>query len=138
MFVMIHDLDLKIFDYTKPNNPKKIFELLKVQHSLELSTFFEQIWTDLWPQGLDRTQEILYVTSDKAGFTDSRMLFIWIKSWRYFGTDCNYFCARMLPNQPTEITADWLNTIKETSLKNPDDLDYQRDPKITIKPVLVG
>jgi hypothetical protein len=142
MFVIVLDKDLEIFDYTKPDNPKLLYELIKTKHTLELSTLFESIWQDLWVQGLNKATEIYYIVGENASFTDNRMVFIWLKSWRYFGgTDCNYTCAKAISSQLVHIPSSaslfdrWLESIMESGSTNPEDLDYLKEPRITVKAV---
>ena len=135
MFVFILDRDLDIYQI-EGSSAKKVYSLIRSKHTLELSTHFEIIWQELWIQGLDKTKRILYIVGDNASFTDNRMIFIWLKSWRYFGYG-DYYCATLNQSVPTSLSlfTRWTNSIWDKALINPKDLDYLKTPKTTIKEV---
>ncbi len=139
MFVIILDRDLDIYqidDNQVNNQAQKVYSLTRSKHTLELSGLFETIWQDLWIQGLGKINKILYIVGENASFTDNRMVFIWLKSWCYFGYG-DYYCATLDLGVPTNLRlfTRWTNSILDKALINPEDLDYQKTPKITIKEV---
>ena len=135
MFVIILDRDLDIYQIDD-NQAKKVYSLIRSKHTLELSTHFETIWQDLWIQGLDKTKRILYIVGEDASFTDNRMVFIWLKSWRYFGYG-DYYCATFNQSVPSSLSlfSQWTKSVLKRALTNPEDLGYLKTPKITIKEV---
>jgi hypothetical protein len=92
-----------------------IFLFPRTKHTLELSEHFEKIWSDLYQEyEMETVENIYYTVGEFASFTDTRVVFIWLKSWQYFNPNGNYF----------------LQGNKE---KNPVDISYLKAPRITVK-----
>jgi hypothetical protein len=92
-----------------------IFLLKRTKHTLELSEHFEQIWSDLYQEyAMESVENIYYTVGEFASFTDTRVIFIWLKSWQYFNPNKNYF-------------------LQGKEEKNPVDINYLKAPRITIK-----
>jgi hypothetical protein len=53
---------------------------------LNLSDRFESFWSDLDDkQILAGVKELYFVVGERAGFTDSRVVYLWLQSWKMFG-----------------------------------------------------
>ena len=81
------DWDLEIYQLTNhkmDNESKQLVYSLKRENLkvLDLSQKFEEIWTWLETQYL--MSEIYYLINDKASFSDSRVIYIWLKTWQMF------------------------------------------------------
>lgn len=89
------DWDLEIYeiiDGTNPETPKKNYNLIytlkrEVSKALNLSQEFEAIW--FWLDKKYELVEIYYMINDKASFSDSRVVYIWLKSWIMFNNHNN-------------------------------------------------
>jgi hypothetical protein len=106
-------------DIFKEINEKKtnIYHLERVKHTLELSEHFETIWNHLSQNyDLNTIENIYFNVGESASFTDSRIIFIWIKTWQYFNPTKTYY-------------------LQDGIDKNPSDIGYLKSPRITIKPI---
>ncbi len=63
---------------------KRITCLNRQKHTLELANRFERVWISLDQQGWLNTQRIYFLLGPKAGFTDTRVIFIWLQTWKMF------------------------------------------------------
>jgi hypothetical protein len=144
--ILIHlntNLEISTFTYTKISdetsyNIKNIFSLSAQKHKLELSNQFSDIWASLWDTYLKDIKDIYYFIGPEAGFTDSRIVFLWLKSWHIFSNDCNYHVGfeadDMLNEDDTSYNHIQYNYLKNMNVKtNIPDLSYLKAPRITIK-----
>jgi hypothetical protein len=70
LFLQTQDKTLNLASYLGPN--------------LELYTKFEEIWKKTISKNLPLDKKILFVIGSEAGFTDTRIVFIWLKSLDIF------------------------------------------------------
>jgi len=65
-------------------SPEIIAYLDRQNHTLELANRFEPLWVSLDQQDWFNTQQIYFLLGPKAGFTDTRVVFIWLQTWKMF------------------------------------------------------
>lgn len=52
---------------------------------LKLAEKFQTLWQELWQTtDLKNSSQIFFLLGPKAGFTDTRIVYIWLESWRTF------------------------------------------------------
>ncbi len=105
---------------------------------LELFKKFQEIWSDtIWPH-LNNHQNlaIIFILGQKAGFTDARVISIWLNSLALFETEKNIRLAKYLDFQDDVDSRDYLdqnlNQI-QTQINWSSHLDaaiYTREPSI--------
>jgi hypothetical protein len=112
-----------------------IRELEREGKVLELADKFETLWQDLEETGdLDGINEIYFLIGDRAGFTDTRMVYMWLKSWQMFNPEKHFYLHRT----SIVVTIDLIATevlknilVKAKSENNSSDINYSKEPNIT-------
>ena len=114
-----------------------IRDLDREKKSLELASRFEILWQDLDESGsLDGVSEMYFLTGKQAGFTDTRIIYIWLKSWKMFYPNNLFY----LMNTEFVVPFDFLDSVVQATTLNQAKLDqndgqirYQSEPKISLK-----
>jgi hypothetical protein len=87
--IFVLDTSLRVYqNFSSVNN--LIFKLEK--KPLNLASEFEQIWLNLWHNYLQNSNQIYFLQGSSAGFTDSRVIFIWLQNFQLFyaSKKCNF------------------------------------------------
>jgi hypothetical protein len=122
------DLDIYYWDQKLDLISSKVRE----GYSLKLSEDFEQIWASLYDKptfDFKNINQIYLILGQNAGFTDSRIVFLWLKSWQFFGDSKNYFITQTAG----QITRDNIENLVNQGIVNPMDLEYLKEPRIGVK-----
>jgi hypothetical protein len=100
---------------------------------LNLSDRFESFWSDLDDkQVLAGVKELYFVVGERAGFTDSRVVYLWLQSWKMFGEG-----EFWIYNETREINiglmehkylSEYMLTIKKNGSQTL--LKYSREPRL--------
>ena len=126
--VYVNEDDLKI---------ELIRELDREEKSLELASRFEILWHDLDESGIfDGVSEIFFLTGKRAGFTDTRMIFMWLKSWKMFCPGNLFYQMNMDFIVPLDVLDHkaQLATLNQAKLgQNDSQILYQSEPKISTR-----
>ncbi len=62
------------------NSEISLIDNLQPDPTLNLAVKLEAFWKQNWPKIKD-TEELLFWVGPKASFTDTRMMYIWLKTW---------------------------------------------------------
>jgi hypothetical protein len=131
------DDDLRVYlssDLVKHEQPPTLFtQIIRSQKILNLSESFEQIWKDLDSAGhLSGTKQIYLFTGPDAGFTDSRVIFVWLKSWQSFGEGEIFVGPKNYPGNYDKLSKQARGAALHKLQTNPNQskLTYSRDPRI--------
>jgi hypothetical protein len=102
---------------------------------LELAEKFEILWQDLDENGeLEGVNEIYFLIGLHAGFTDSRMVFIWLKSWTMFNSKNAFYIKKIEFDVPIDFVSSEIlrETLKKAKVENNSTkLTYSKEPNIT-------
>jgi hypothetical protein len=112
-----------------------IREIDKEGKVLELANKFEFLWQDLTDNGLlNDVNQIYYLIGLKAGFTDTRMVFIWLKSWQMFNPTNNFYISKISFDVPIDFVDLKIleNLLVEAKKENNSSkISYSKEPNIT-------
>jgi hypothetical protein len=105
---------------------------------LNLASKLENFWIQNWPEIKD-AQELQLWIGPKAGFTNTRMLYIWLKSWseskniklKIWNSPALEFNSNL--NLDTEFKNNFLQSLKSANLNYRLELQYSAIPRIGIK-----
>jgi hypothetical protein len=112
-----------------------IRELERDGKVLELADKFEILWQDLEESGeMEGVNEIYFLIGDRAGFTDTRMVYVWLKSWQMFNPEKQFYLHRIsiivtIDLIATEVLKNILGKAKIEN--NSSDINYSKEPNIT-------
>ncbi len=130
---------LEVYSFEKTVNELKLLEKLQPTSSgrLELANRFMQVWQSLDSQPEFVYRPIFFWIGPRAGFTDTRIVFIWLKTKFLMQKICNqsfqFFLMRIEANSLTEID---LSTIIQwlelNQIQFTDQLLYSSQPRIGI------
>lgn len=126
--VFVLDRVLKVYEVD--SIVKSVIMISKIDSSdkyLNLSDSFADIWEKLNLQNIENPEFYLLLGA-KAGFTDSRVIFMWIRG-QYFFVQNKFYIGKINESNSEnyEVWADLLNNIK---LKNNQKLSYTSEPNI--------
>jgi hypothetical protein len=98
---------------------------------LNLATHFEFLWQDLHDEGiLSAASESYFFVGDGAGFTDTRVVYVWLKSQELFEADKPFFLTRTHKIVNEENIARYMEAARENTNKS---LQYSKEPRIGIE-----
>jgi hypothetical protein len=127
------DKDLKVYKLKNQKNKLELINLVpKEGKYLNLSEKFEVFWQDLWSEILQNETEIFYFLGPNSSFSDSRVIFIWLKTYLIFNQSLNLF----VDNINNDLNLENLNSfllqslIFEAKQKNNQQLVYNKEPNI--------
>jgi hypothetical protein len=110
-------------------------EIAREGKVLELAEKFEILWQDLDENGeLEGVDEIYFLIGLHAGFTDSRMVFIWLKSWTMFNPKNAFYIKKIEFDVPIDfvLLEILMETLKKAKVENNSTkLTYSKEPNIT-------
>ncbi len=102
---------------------------------LNLSDSFEETWKELDENGLfEGVDRIYFVLGDKSGFTDSRMVYIWLKSWQMMDMEKRivWCMVEKRPIRPELMTlsgyVEYCDFVEKHGVEN--DLPYSREVRL--------
>ncbi|MBC7472388.1 MAG: hypothetical protein H7196_03985 [candidate division SR1 bacterium] len=114
-----------------------IRELNRQEKGLELANKFEFLWEDLDTSGeFEGINEAYFLIGSYAGFTDTRMIFMWLKSWTMFDPTCIFYIKRIVFDVPIDFVDPKLlkNLLLEAKTENNNsEISYSKEPNITRK-----
>lgn len=114
-----------------------IRELDRQEKGLELANKFEFLWEDLDTSGyLEGINEAYFLIGSHAGFTDTRMVFMWLKSWNMFDSTKSFYIKRILFDAPIDFVEPELlqNLLLDAKTQNnSSEISYSKEPNITKK-----
>jgi len=120
-------LDQNLSFYSlEAGNTELLFKLEKESRSLELAEKFEGIWKKL---ELKEVQEIYFWTGIGAGFTDTRIIYIWLKSWEIFSK--KHFFTLKVENDFKDLIV--IELVGESKQNQTHKIHYSGLPRITLK-----
>jgi len=123
-------------------NPTSVTPSLQIHHIdtiektgrvLNLADFLEQKWQQ-WEElfSVSKSNEMIMVIGGEAGFTDARMLYVWLKTWQEFSPEKRDL--RVIQANPQNLLSftevqlyELLSTWRETGTST---LTYTRAPRI--------
>jgi len=102
--------------------------------SLELAERFEILWQNLWEnQGLDFTDQIYLLIGSRAGFTDGRIIFIWLENWQQFYPEKKFLVYKLSPEE-AEIglgeESSFNQILEKAEVEGTTKLVYSQEPRI--------
>jgi len=122
----------KVKDSGKKTELELVDFILKEDKYLNLSEKFSTFWQKLWKKDLENEAEIFYLISPNSGFTDTRIIFIWLKTWQFFEPKLKFFVHKI----ENDLVLENLNfsflqmLIRQIQEKNNQELIYSKDPNI--------
>lgn len=135
-FIFYLDECLQVFTFQektqKPNQTvnlqiKVVYTLNRQKNFLNLADKFSILWEILWEvENLQSSEQIIFLIGQKASFTDTRIVYIWLQTWLMFKKFSGKKAALFLKNiQQTENTTKIIYTViqelkTQESLKNTD------------------
>jgi hypothetical protein len=127
------DVDLRVYltdDLVKSEQTPTLFtQIIRSQKVLNLSESFEQIWIDLDAVGhLEGTKQIYFFTGPTAGFTDSRVIFVWLKSWQSFTAGQIFVGPKNYQGNFDSLSNE--EKVQNLKTKNSTNLNYSREPRL--------
>jgi hypothetical protein len=76
-------------------------------------------------------RSVYYLLGPQAGFTDSRVIFLWLKSLSMFYPETKFYLLSLTdPIHPTKLDFDLLAKILSQAMLNPTSLTYTRQPRL--------
>lgn len=112
-------------------------ELDRQEKGLELANKFEFLWEDLDTSGyLEGINEAYFLIGSHAGFTDTRIVFMWLKSWIMFDSTKSFYIKRILFDVPIDFVEPVLlqNLLLDAKTENnSSEISYSKEPNITKK-----
>jgi hypothetical protein len=136
------DLDLKVLQAGFVNSGSApvlsslntLEEVWREDKSLNLSELFEPLWVKYYDGHLQPANEIFLLIGPRAGFSDSRMPYLWLKSMEMFEQKPFYVFKLGshldLQTQELSLTDDLLREVRRQNNQN---LAYSQEPRITKK-----
>lgn len=126
VFYLNNQLEIYELDYVKEE--VQLLALEKSEKRLQLFETFEVVWKKIWEK-IKNTSQIYFVLGDQAGFTNTRIVYLWLKSLSEFGLSIDVKILKNsnlvdLPNQPFSLIKSIL------SMSTNQDLLYSQDPRI--------
>jgi len=140
----------RIVEFVNPNEQNILSsvefldEIYADGRMLNLADILEEkwiLWSEIFP--LNQIDEIVLAVGPQAGFTDSRMIFVWLKTWQQSNSKAKslrivkaddesfkLFQQINLSNQKADLKSNlqkFINKMRENSLEN---LQYTRNPNI--------
>jgi len=97
---------------------------------LELADRFEIFMEDFATKVDLERAKIFFLVGPKAGFTDSRVIFTWLRTNKMFNQESDYFVSK-IPDEPSKLSGDYLNQLLEKAAEeNSQSLLYSKEPNI--------
>jgi hypothetical protein len=126
VFYLNNQLEVYELDYVKESI--ELLALEKSEKRLQLFETFEGVWLEIWEK-IKKTSEIYFVLGDQAGFTNTRIVYLWLKSLSEFGLSIELKIVKNsnfvdLQNQPFSL----IKSILQSATKQ--DLLYSQEPRI--------
>jgi hypothetical protein len=110
-------------------------EVVRETKVLDLADKFEFLWQDLTDSNLlTGIDKIYYLIGPNAGFTDSRMIFIWLKSWQMFTPTNTFFVSKIVFDVPIDFISpeNLILTLQKAETENNNTvINYSKEPNIT-------
>jgi hypothetical protein len=138
--VIVLQDSLRVYSYdgvVKSDGVELVAKLEKVggKPVLDLFDRFSPLWVELDEQGVfEGVEDIFFVLGSRSGFTDTRVVYLWLKSWEMFGGGEREFWVY---NEPREINVglmdgEHLETYLSEAKKNGSKqlLRYSREPSV--------
>lgn len=98
---------------------------------LNLAQNFEQLWHNLWPNYIQNSDKLYFLQSEidgnSAGFTDSRIIHIWLQNLMLFYSTKQVFFAK---THLLELNLENTEQALQTSNPMKTDLEYSSEPRI--------
>ena len=114
-----------------------IREIHREEKGLELSNNFEFLWEDLDTSGeFEGIDTIYFLIGLRAGFTDTRMIFIWLKSCMMFDPNNTFYIKKILFDAPLDFLEQSLIKtllVEAKEENNSFQISYSKEPNITKK-----
>lgn len=127
--VITLDNELKIYRRAEVEQSMTLIYTYAAKPRLNLVDSFAEIWTErIYPEP---PAEIFFLLGPRSGFTDSRLIYLWLNSNALF-TETPFYVHQagvmleLATYSPAEITA-YLDPIRQ---KNNQTLSYARPPRI--------
>jgi hypothetical protein len=126
VFYLNNQLEVYELDYVKESI--ELLALEKSEKRLQLFETFEGVWLEIWEK-IKKTSEIYFVLGDQAGFTNTRIVYLWLKSLSEFGLSIELKIVKNsnfvdLQNQPFSL----IKSILQSATKQ--DLLYSQETRI--------
>lgn len=145
MLIFYLDNDLKVYKLQESQGQLSLdlfdFILRQDQKYLNLGDKFSDFWQNIWKDELQikigSKTEIFYILGPNSGFTDSRVIFIWLKTMSFFESKFNFFVTNIENSLILENLSSFLlkDLILKARSENNQNLVYSRSPSIGKKKV---
>lgn len=125
--------DLQVFELKAESTKITQVEKLERQsRGLDLQHRFWPLWEQIYHKFELRDLDKIYLfLGPQSGFTDSRIVFIWLKSWQYFNPSTrSYFVSKTTELDLMKLHKEIINGLLAQSTPNPEDLSYVQEPRI--------
>jgi len=130
-------LNLELYRLDSVNGKLVLIEQIEPKDGpLSLSDNFEHFWKKNWVNELKPIQKIYFFIEQRGGFTDTRVVYLWLKTWQMFNAENVFFVHKLIDSLELESIEElYLNLsqiIKTRKLSS--DLVYSNEPRIGATP----
>ncbi len=135
-FILFYlDQDLEIYQGQNPESRLKPLQtLFRERPTLELANRFAEIWADLDKQNYFVGVSVMYfLLGPTAGFTDTRVVTMWLRSWSLFSEaqEYEYFSFKSPESlNLSQITAVELKELLAKTKAGRQEVIYSAEPRI--------
>jgi len=133
------DTKLELYGLDSVNYTLDFIDQIDSQKRLELYQDFENFWQKNWDlikktvgKNLDKNKVIYFIIAPGAGFTNTRIVYLWLKSLQEFGDQKIEikFIKISNFNNLKNLNSKQLQNLLTTAT---DDLNYSMEPRIGVK-----
>lgn len=121
--------------YQVTKDVKELAQLLPRPGSkyLDLSDTFAAVWQGTIAPLITPKTSLFLLLRDTAGFTDSRIVYLWIKGAGFFGNQPYYVSQIGVDDWDSESTEHTYTLLTRAKKQNNQSLEYAKEPNIGTK-----
>lgn len=108
-------------------------ELVVIAKTLELSKNFVHFWVKLWSEKLNQSTRIYFLINSNSSFTDSRIIFVWLQSWKMFTHGRFGIAQTGMILDLTRLSHTSLMEVLNGANFEAQSLDYATEARVTVK-----
>ncbi|MEM1311986.1 MAG: hypothetical protein AAGF07_00815 [Patescibacteria group bacterium] len=123
------DSNLKVYRLDLVNSELKLIDRLeKLNGRLDLSSRFDSFWKELYAANLLESSSIAFIIGNRAGFNDTRIIYIWLKSHMMFNNTS--IKTKRVDNKLSQDEVLQALLSSNSDFVNIDHLSYSHEPRI--------
>lgn len=109
------------------NHYKLVDKIERVDGFLNLGDMFQELWQK---HSFDTQDEIFLFIGEEAGFTNSRVIFLWLKSWQMFYPENHFYITKLDDFVNLNSQIEIQEIIDKSRKDNSQNLEYGQEPRI--------